>query len=48
MTARNKISLLLPVLCAIASLAACSAIQPERSIGRELDLAGDQIGDVAQ
>tara|TARA_R110000744_G_scaffold84678_4_gene165735 strand:- start:43542 stop:44225 length:684 start_codon:yes stop_codon:yes gene_type:complete len=37
MTARNKISLLLPVLCAIASLAACSAIQPERSIGRELD-----------
>ncbi|WP_417488961.1 BON domain-containing protein [Maricaulis sp.] len=37
MTARNKLSLLLPCLCVLASLAACSAIQPERSIGRELD-----------
>tara|TARA_R110002073_G_scaffold7591_4_gene43152 strand:+ start:4602 stop:5285 length:684 start_codon:yes stop_codon:yes gene_type:complete len=37
MTARTKASLLLPLLCVLASLTACSAIQPERSIGRELD-----------
>ncbi|WP_417469202.1 BON domain-containing protein [Maricaulis sp.] len=37
MTARLKASLLLPLLCLSAILAGCSAIQPERSIGRELD-----------
>tara|TARA_R110002096_G_scaffold238532_4_gene430017 strand:- start:4098 stop:4781 length:684 start_codon:yes stop_codon:yes gene_type:complete len=37
MTARNKASLVLPLLCALACLSACAAIQPERSIGRELD-----------
>ncbi|WP_417494058.1 BON domain-containing protein [Maricaulis sp.] len=37
MTARLKASLLLPLLCMFATLAGCAAIQPERSIGRELD-----------
>ena len=37
MTARNKASLVLPLLCVLACLSACAAIQPERSIGRELD-----------
>lgn len=34
---RNKASLILPLLCALAFLSACAAIQPERSIGREID-----------
>lgn len=37
MTARTKASLILPLLCVLAGLSACAAIQPERSIGRELD-----------
>ena len=37
MTARTKASLILPLFCALACLSACAAIQPERSIGRELD-----------
>lgn len=37
MTARNKAILILPLLYLLAGLSACAAIQPERSIGRELD-----------
>lgn len=37
MPIRQKASLLVPLLLIVSGLAGCAAIQPERSIGRELD-----------